>query len=206
MQVPTIAECARLMEQFAMLPNIRRHSLVVARIADLLVSCLEKTSSAGQAPDRQLCISGALLHDIAKTPCLNEACNHATTGARICRELGYPEIAVIVEEHVILSDHDPDRYSRGVFSAREIVYYADKRVRHDEIVSLDDRLEYILKNYGNNDARRYALIRENFSRCVELEQFIFRFIDFPPEQLGAEIYRNDCPLDPSKINTYPEQP
>jgi putative nucleotidyltransferase with HDIG domain len=194
------------MEQYAMLPNIRRHSLVVARVADMLACGLRNNVEAGQLPDRQLCISGALLHDIAKTQCLNDACDHAETGAEICAELGYPEIAAIVKEHVVLSDHDPDRYSRGIFSAREIVYYADKRVRHDEIVSLDDRLEYILKYYGNNDARRYALIRENFSRCIELEKCLFCFLPFTPDTLAAEIHRNDCPPAPSKINTYPESP
>ncbi len=205
MQVPTIAECTRLMERFQMLDNIRRHSLVVARIADLLVCRLEKKIDPDHLPDRQLCISGALLHDIAKTPCLKDGCDHAKTGAAMCRELGFPEIAAVVEEHVILGDYDPERYRRGIFSAREIVYYADKRVRHDEIVGLDERLEYILENYGNNDPSRYALIRQNFAKCVELEEILFKFLDFPANDLAAEIYHNHCPLDPASINTYPTQ-
>ncbi len=186
MQVPTIAECAHLMEQYEMLPNIRRHSLVVARIAGLLAASLQ--GNADELPEQKLCISGALLHDIAKTPCLDGSCDHARAGAAICLQHGYPEIARIVEEHVILQEHDPDRYQNGVFTAREIVYYADKRVRHDEIVSLDDRLDYIIEHYGKNDSRLQQLIRANFAQCVQLEGFLFKFLDFSPAQLSQKIH------------------
>ena len=46
--------------------------------------------------------------------------------------------------------------------AKEIVYYADKRVKHDEIVDLDMRLEYILDRYGLGDPRRHRAIENNF--------------------------------------------
>lgn len=187
MQVPGINECARLMEQYKMLPNIRHHSLVVARIADLLVTSLQGRINGHELPNRQLCICGALLHDIAKTPCLDGSCDHARTGAEICLQHGYPELAAIVEEHVILKDHNPDRYRSGGFTAREIVYYADKRVRHNEIVSLDERLDYIIEHYGKNDKKLHELIRTNFHRCVQLEGFLFNFLDFPPEQLALKV-------------------
>jgi len=189
MQVPTIDECVRLMEQYNMLPNIRRHSLVVARIAELLATGLQGRINGHELPDRNLCVSGALLHDIAKTPCLDGSCDHARAGAEICLDHGYPEIAEIVAEHVILKDHNPDRYQNGCFSAREIVYYADKRVRHDEIVSLDERLDYIIEHYGKNDTRLHELIRANFNKCVQLEGFLFNFLNFSPAQLSLKINR-----------------
>ncbi len=188
MRIPNLAECTRLMEQHAMLTNIRHHSLVVARIADLLVTALQGKVNGQLLPDRQLCISGALLHDIAKTTCLDGSCDHARTGAAICRNEGYPEIAAIVEEHVILKDHNPQRYRNGIFSAREIVYYADKRVRHDEIVSLEKRLEYIIDHYGKNDARLHTLIRTNFDQCVQLETLLFDFLEFTPDQLAEQVH------------------
>jgi putative nucleotidyltransferase with HDIG domain len=189
MNIPDIETCTTLMEEYRMLVNIRCHSLMVARIADLLVTTLQKSGLQQPLPNRQLCISGALLHDIAKTPCLNGNCDHALAGAEICLQHGFPEIAAIVEEHVILKDHNPGRYAQGIFSAREIVYYADKRVRHDEIVSLDERLEYIIERYGNDDVQRHALIRANFDQCVQLEGFLFHFFEFPPEELAARIER-----------------
>ena len=62
------------------------------------------------------------------------------------------------------------RRRRGIFTAREIIYYADKRVRHEEIVSLDDRLEYILEHYGlgdpghaSADQGKFCQVRANLS-------------------------------------------
>jgi len=132
-------------------------------------------------------VAGALLHDIAKTPCLADGCDHAEAGAEICRLHGYPGIARIVAEHVILQGHDPQRYRRGLFTAVEVVYYADKRVRHEEIVSLNERLDYILEHYGGNDFLLHELIRKNFARCVELERHLFSFLPFVPEQLADTV-------------------
>ena len=118
---------------------------------------------------------------------MKNGCDHAREGARICLQLGYPEISSIVEEHVILKEHDAERRHKGIFNAREIIYYADKRVRHEEIVSLDDRLEYILEHYGNGDSGMHRLIRINFDKCVELEKYLFAFLPFSFDALAEKV-------------------
>ncbi len=183
MNIPDAAACIALMEEHGMLANIRAHSFVVARIAELLAKELQKTSS--QPPDLQLCVSGALLHDIAKTPCLSSGCNHAKAGAELCRSLGFSEIAEIVAGHVVLPDFAPERYAAGIFLPVEIVYYADKRVLHDQIVSLPERLEYILDKYSGGDARRQEGIRENFMQCKLVEERLFSLTAFTPEELAV---------------------
>jgi len=195
-RIPGINTCIQLMDKHGMLDNIRHHSLVVARIADRLSLELLDDPITASAGERALILAGALLHDIAKTGCLDGSCDHAAVGAELCHSHGYPEIAAIVEEHVILKEHDPDRYRCGVFTPREIVYYADKRVRHTQIVSLEERLEYILERYGNNDPERYRLIRENFQRCLELEEALFRALPFKADELEKEIH---FPRLPDKI-------
>ncbi len=173
------------MEHYAMFDNIRHHSLVVARLAEqLLAGLCAATPNRAQA-DRHLVIAGALLHDIAKTPCLNSNCDHAKVGADICRQHGFPEIATIVAEHVLLHQFEPDRYQAGYFSAREIVYYADKRVRHHVVVTLEARLEYILDHYAKDNPVRQQLIRENFQKCITLEHLLFQWLPFSPEDLGT---------------------
>jgi len=189
-RIPGIDTCIALMEQYAMLPNIRRHSLLVARIAELLAFQLHERLPGGQAPGQDFCVNGALLHDIAKTPCLKDGCDHAEIGGEICRRHGYPEIAEIVAGHVILRNFSPEKYRQGFFQAQDIVYYADKRVRHDAVVNLAERLEYILENYGGNDKRIQREIRDNFRRCEQLEGFLFSFFDFPPEQLCSKVARH----------------
>ena len=176
------------MEDYAMLPNIKRHSVVVAQVAlQLIDGFAENEIRPSFVPDRNLILAGALLHDIAKTPCLKNGCDHAREGAEICLQLGFPEIASIVEEHVVLNDHDAARRNQGMFNAREIIYYADKRVRHEEIVSLEERLEYILEHYGNGDPVMHRLIRINFDKCVELEKHLFAFLPFSFDMLAEKI-------------------
>lgn len=171
-----------------MLANIKAHSLVVAQVARTVVDGLARGKKNGsRLPDLDLVLSGALLHDIAKTQCLNNECDHARVGREICEGLGFPAIAEIVREHVILKDFPRKRLASGTFLAKEIVYYADKRVRHDEIVTLDQRLAYIIGRYGNNDPIRHDLIRENFRHCEELEEFLFAWLDFPPEDLADQV-------------------
>lgn len=176
-----------------MLDNIRAHSIMVARSADVLLTALGKAGSGNLLPRRTLTITGALLHDIAKTPCLDMRCDHARQGRDICLQLGYPEVAEIVREHVILMDFSPNRYKRGEFLAKEIVYYADKRVRHDEIVSLEERLDYIMDRYGNNDPKRLQLINTNFDKCRELEEYLFSNLEMTADDM-KEAVKQSPPL------------
>ena len=185
--IPSIDRCFSLMTEFAMLDNIREHSIMVAQVAETLLSGMEALGDA--RPPRDLVISGALLHDIAKTQCIKDSCDHSTVGRDICVDLGYPEIGEIVREHVILTSFPVERYGKGIFLAKEIVHYADKRVLHDCVVSLDARLDYIIERYGNNDIARHALIRKNFRRCQELEAFLFAHIPYTPEELPCLVSR-----------------
>ena len=169
--IPSASECLCLMTEYGMLDNIKDHSLQVTRVAVMLGRALVEK---GVDVDEYLVTAGALLHDIAKTGCLNGACNHAKVGGEICVEHGFPEVAVIVAEHVILAD-----YHRSI-SVSEIVYYADKRVRHDEIVSLAERQVYIEERYGQGKSEIIEAIRVNFGKCYDIETRIFAGLDFVP--------------------------
>lgn len=180
MKIPSIETCLQLMDDYRMLDNIKAHSRVVARVAELITVGLRQRSGAGLNLD--LVISASLLHDIAKTPCLDNRCDHARVGGEICREHGFIELADIVEEHVVIKSN-----GSGLITEKEIVYYADKRVNHDQVVSLRDRLDYILDRYGRNNAVRYDLIQQNFAKCLNMEKLIFASLDFSPEQLAYQI-------------------
>ncbi len=168
-----------------MLDNIRQHSFVVARVAEAIVSNLvSDTGNTLSPPDPELVRAGALLHDIAKTRCLDGSCRHAEEGQQICIDSGYPDVGTIVGEHVILKSFTPERYKQGDFEAREIVYYSDKRVTHTAIVSLEDRLEYIVDRYGDGSNFIENRIRDNFQQCLRLEKYLFAFLPFAPEDLS----------------------
>lgn len=192
MNIPSVQQCLQIMEEEEMLPNIRAHSIMVTRVAHLLFVELGKSQLKNiPVPAEELILAGALLHDIAKTPCLVTGCHHAKKGRDFCEKNGFPEVGEIVREHVWLFDFSPERYASGHFFAKEIVYYADKRVRHDSIVSLATRKEYILERYGNNDPERHRLIKENFDNCEQLETFLFTALSFAANdiQQRAENHR-----------------
>ena len=176
--IPQVDDCLRLMDLYRMLDNIRNHSLVVARVAEFLTAELNKK---GAGIDPALAVMAAFLHDIGKTPCLVNGHNHAEVGRDICLRHHFNELCPIVEQHVIL---DEDSFPAAPLSAKEVVYYADKRVNHDRIVTLDERLSYIMERYGgHDDPGRGRLIMENFERCREVEAAMFALLDFAPADL-----------------------
>jgi len=179
--IPNAEECFDYMERYGMLDNIRDHSLVVEKVARLIASRLQK--AWGEISIDKV-TAGALMHDIGKTLCLNSRVDHAAKGREICLQNHLDEIAEIVGEHVILKDFDPDRS----ISEKEIIYYADKRVTHDEIVGLEQRLEYIIDRYGKENEKLGRLIRKNFDECREVEIKIFTMLDFRPEELAGIVH------------------
>lgn len=186
--MPSIKQCLEFHDRFEMLDNIRAHSFVVAQVAEALVDGLHRTGkSPDPLPDKEEVIVGALMHDIAKTLCIKTDCRHAEVGRQMCLELGYPELSEIVAEHVVLKIFAADLYARGVFGTKEMVFYADKRVCHDQVVSLDGRLEYILERYGDNNPVKEQLIRHNFNKTIDLEKYLFGFLDFLPMELTQHI-------------------
>ena len=122
-RVPSREECLALMEDQGMLPNIRSHSLQVARVAQVLAVHLP---SSDPPLDLALLEAGALLHDIAKTECLKTKKKHTDIGAAFLEARGYPEVAEIVAQHVNLNDGAFPENHR--ITEMEIVHYADKRV------------------------------------------------------------------------------
>lgn len=177
--IPSVPQCYRLMTRYRMLPNIKEHSLVVAAISGLLSQGLNR---AGLDIPLDLVLAGALLHDIGKSICFETGEEHARKGEEICLSHDLPEVAAIVGNHIILSPNRPP-----LPTAQEIVYYADKRVNHDSIVSLDERELYILEIYGRDNDFLQEKIRENFGRCRRLEEEIFQHLNFPPEDLALQV-------------------
>ncbi len=159
-RVPSETECRALIEEHGMLPNIVAHSKAVMRVAAAIVDDLIDPDDV----ERPLVVAAALMHDITKTRALETKERHDESGGALARSLGMERIAEIIEQHVFLKDFDPE----GPLLAKEIVYYADKRVMHDTVVSLDERVEDLVVRYGTTP-ERVALIRKNleYARAVE---------------------------------------
>jgi putative nucleotidyltransferase with HDIG domain len=164
------------MDRYEMLDHIRAHSVMVARVARVIARSLKRD---GMAVSVSRVTVGALLHDIGKTASLKTGGDHAEMGRLICIENQFSDVADIVGEHVKIRQYRPE----ADLSEKEIVYYSDKRVNHDQIVSLDDRLAYILERYGGNHELIHQRIRDNFELCRRVEARLFGLLDFAPESL-----------------------
>lgn len=173
---PARNDCLALMEQYRMLPHIREHSLLVTAVALHLGTSLRE---AGVSLCLPLIEAGALLHDIGKTPCLGTSRNHAELGAQIVASVGYPEVAVLVREHIVVTSDDGDP---AVIREAEIVNYADKRVLHTQVVTLAVRFADLRERYaaGEEARRRLAALEEKARR---LEAKLFSRLDITPADL-----------------------
>ena len=189
--IPGVNECLDLMEQYHMLPNIKDHSIVVTEVAGVITNGL---IAAGYDLSLETVIAGALLHDIGKTACLDNDDDHAARGLEICLAHNLKTIADIVAEHVILKNYAP----QNGFAEKEIVYYADKRVNHDKVVSLEERLDYILERYGMNNEVRCRAIKRNYARCQDLEKRMFSFLSFDPADISELLIAQQSILDQNK--------
>lgn len=175
------------MDKYEMFDNVKAHSLKVARVADCLFSELSKKLPKNNLPEHELVTAGAMLHDIAKTPCIQEGCRHTELGVKICFDEGFDMLAEIVAEHVVMTDYSSANCHKGLFRAKELVYYSDKRVKHDQVVPLTERLEYIIARYGKGDQAIIDHINENFGMCLDLEKAIFSHLDFSPLELRNKL-------------------
>jgi len=157
-------------------PHIQEHSFLVMRVAERLGQAL---SAAGFALNLPLITTGALLHDIGKTTCLGTAIHHAHWGADLLLELGYPELAQVVREHVRLEEDVPD--PRPVREA-EVVNYADKRVLHERVVLLTERFADLMVRYGHTPEAR-ARIAAMEIKTRDLEEKLFAPLRLSPQDL-----------------------
>jgi uncharacterized protein len=179
MNIPSKNDCFRLMCEAQMLENIVAHSLQVCRVGMCLVDHLKLT---GIALNSRLVQAAALLHDITKTRSFKTEENHALTGGQHLIERGYVEVGHLVRQHVRLDEY-PEHPN---LSEALIINYADKRVLHDRIVSLDERMNYIVDRYGKNPElqQRIQMLRE---KTKALEKSIFSHLPFEPNDLQRHL-------------------
>jgi uncharacterized protein len=174
--LPSHNQCLELMTAHGMLPNIREHSFRVMEVAGFLGEAL---TEAGFDLNLPLVTVGALLHDLGKTACLGTLTNHAELGAGILEALGYPHVAQVVREHVHL---DASIMDPRPLREAEVVNYADKRVLHDMVVTLEARFADLKVRYGRTP-EALARIQATEVRSRALEDRLFAPLRLTPLDL-----------------------
>ncbi len=174
--IPSAEECFKIWDKYEMPQNIKEHSLMVGEVA-AFIARLGK--SRGFNVNVDLIKAGALLHDLGKFYSLKYGGSHSQIGAAwAMEETKNPAIAQCIIHHVFW----PAEIDLKKFFAPLVVLYADKRVRHSKIVSLDERYEDILQRYGSTPKRK-ELIMMSYNKVKKIEKRIFK-------ELGVDLNAN----------------
>jgi putative nucleotidyltransferase with HDIG domain len=180
-----------------MMDHIVIHSMQVCRVAVLLAENLVEQ----KLPlNLELIWAAALLHDITKTRSFKTKENHAETGGQYLTDLGFAEVGDLIRQHVRL-----DEYPQAVpLGEAEVINYADKRVLHENIVSLDERLDYILEKYTKIPEHRQRVF-ELWEKTGKIEDKMFSLLSFSPEDLTRIINSEDRSTDFPTYQKYCEK-
>ena len=165
-----------------MLPHIHRHSELVTQVALFIGT---KLNDAGQDLDLALVQAGALLHDIAKTLCFETKGNHAEEGGALLISLGYPAVASIVRQHIRV---DEGTMAPTTITEIELVNYSDKRVKHEEVVNLEERFRDIGERYLGRFPDLADALQEVFEETVFIEKKIFATLAISPEDIVQSLF------------------
>ena len=133
--VPTEKECKAILDIAGTAENIRRHCCKVAGVA---VDIAEALAIAGRRVDIEAVRAASILHDIAKGQP-----EHDITGGQMLGNIGFARIGDIVAIHTDLAVGKTTASLEA-----KIVYLADKFVRDEELVSIEERYHSAEEKYG----------------------------------------------------------
>ena len=159
--IPSREECYRYWDVFNLPDHIREHSRLVAIVAEHICRIARNDINvpAGAV------IASALLHDLGKFYCIEHGGFHNQLGASLVMDLtGNPAIAQGVMHHI----YWPGEIDVDEFFLPLVIIYSDKRVKHDQIVSLETRFADLFSRYGINP-RMNGLIKRSWDQAVAIQ-------------------------------------
>lgn len=134
---PDMEECFVISDMYAVPENIRKHCM---KVAELSIDIFDSLDKKGFLLNEYALMAAAMLHDIAK-----KEKDHAKVGENILKEIGYDKVGSIIGSHTDI-EVDDEKW----ITENEILYLADKLVKEDKVISMEERFGYSLKKYKDN--------------------------------------------------------
>ena len=173
-EVPSLEECEVILQEIRKVtPSVYRHSLKVARIAEVIS---HELSARGINLDLPAVRAAARLHDIAKGQK-----GHAAAGASWLAEKGFGKIGDMVAVHTDL----PADIRDNAWEAK-IVYLSDKFVDGEKEVSLQERYNSALKRYGVREDIRSDISRR-CDRALQVKTELESLLGFSLEKIISQL-------------------
>ena len=182
-QVLRDEDCYALWDKYAMPENIRRHSRLVAHIAQILAELAMQRHFPVVAEEVRC---SALLHDLGKSYSLRFGGSHSMLGAGwVVGETHCYGIAKGVMHHV--NWPWPVREDASICQLPILVMYADKRVSHDQGVTLAERFQDLEQRYGISSEAK-ASLAASFEQILEIERILAKVLGW--EDLHAYSFNS----------------
>ena len=183
-QVPDEDECRALWDRYAMPEHIRAHSRMVADLATAVAVELEKTGAAIHVPS---VLAAGLLHDIGKYYTIIHGGSHGQLGcAWVIHETRNPHIAQGVLQHVRWRWHIDETVDPWLLAY--CIIYADKRVMHDDVVSLEDRYVDLVDRYGHTGEVKLRIAGAH-QQGLDIEAALSRRLRIPLHEYTVDSRR-----------------
>jgi len=169
---PDDEDCLDIWNHYGTPDHVRRHCQAVCRQAEGIAGRL---AASGVKAEGRLVRSGALLHDVVRAEK-----DHAEKGAKVLRREGYPAVADIIRRHHDLECPGSVDFPDGsLWLEAAVVYLADKQVKGDRAVPLEERFEDSRKRCLQAKDREAALAahEKRYKQAKRIEKIIQMEID-----------------------------
>ncbi len=194
-----------LYEEWVMPIHIREHCKVVTDVAVQIANAYMKK---GEIINTELLYSSAMLHDLHRICDIRElnrsgfkeevtdekwakwqefrrkykGMHHSEITAEVLSTMGYGDTAEVIRLHmsknIILESQSYNSLEK------QIIFYADKRVKHNEIVDLEERFRDGHERYGKfNSGEEQEFFNEVKDATLDLEKILFNSIDIGPDDI-----------------------
>jgi uncharacterized protein len=179
----TNKECILLLKETNTPKNIFLHSRKVNAVAMFIALKMKET---GEEINLDLVHNASLLHDIKKFESLKDReMHHEEDGERHLESKGFKDIAIVVGKH------GSTKLLKGQVRTWEekIVSYADARVQHNQIVSVDKRFNDLDARY--KDIYPNVVERNKITKKLkkEIEKEIFAKLDINSEDINENTIK-----------------
>lgn len=146
-KIPSKQECLAILAKNKTPSNVVEHCKAVCKVAE---DVAEKLIKKGFKVNKELVVAAALLHDIER-----DKSSHVIAGAKLIKSMGFPEVAEVARKHGLSKIKDENIQLKTV--EEKIMFYADKRVNGNKIVSLSERIKDLEERYSRDFSREFKV-------------------------------------------------
>ena len=142
-KIPTKEECLDILNKNKTPSKIIDHCKTVCEVAEDVTN---KLIAKETRVNKDLVVAAAMLHDNER-----QKDNHVIGAAKLLKSMGFPEVSEVIRRHGLYRIENEEIRPKTI--EEKNVFYADKRVAGNKIVSLKERFEDLKirykKDFGN---------------------------------------------------------